>query len=183
MGCSLPDFTDSEFRNFAKFRTTYLENYVQNQCVRYMFLSKLCKTIHIYYFFNFHGLKWSKDIWLTKDRVLFGLKTKFLWLHSCSIFPLFLGWSLHLPTDGFLRSLWNVSVMVHVFPNNCHLLDFRGQKNVQLYRTYGRIQNPNLLADLLGFCSPCLYGLFVLILFHQVHPYHVWQGLCLSSMG
>ena len=96
-----------------------------------------------------------------------------------SIFPYF----LDLPIDGFLRSLWNVFVMVHILPNHCHLLDFRGQKNVQLYRTYGRIQNPNLLADLLGFCSPSLYGLFVLILFHQVHPYHVWQGLCLSSMG
>ena len=73
--------------------------------------------------------------------------------------------------------------MVYFLPNHCHLLDFWRQKNVQLYWTDGRTQNPNLLVNLLGICGSSIYGLSLFILFHQVHSYYIWQGLCLSSMG
>ena len=87
------------------------------------------------------------------------------------------------PTDGFLRRIWNVSVMVYFLPNHCYLLDFWSQKNVQLYWVDGWISNPQILANLLGFCGSSLYGLFIFVLFHQIHPHYIRKGLRISTVG
>ena len=93
------------------------------------------------------------------------------------------GWSVHFPTDGFLRRIWNVSIMVYFLPNHCYLLDFWSQKNVQLYWVDGWISNPQILANLLGFCGSSLYGLFIFVLFHQIHPHYIRKGLRISTVG
>lgn len=41
-----------------------------------------------------------------------------------------LGRSIHIPIDGLLRSQWNVTALVHILPNGCHLLDLWWKENV-----------------------------------------------------
>ena len=93
------------------------------------------------------------------------------------------GRCIHFPTDGFLRGLRHVLVMVHLLPDHCHFMGVWRPQNVQLYWTHDRSQNPLVLVALLGRDRSSIHDLCLLVLFHQVHSHHVWQRLQLSSMG
>jgi len=70
----------------------------------------------------------------------------------------FLGWSVHLPTDGLLQCQWDVDALFSLLPDHIHRLDIRCESLLRLRRTDERSKTFLVLLHLLAHLWTTCYG-------------------------